>query len=93
MIIQENNFCRVFEIPEDFPEEYCFEGPKPVTFHIVDWFYPIPMDDIHSDNVKPWSEYETMLREFLSNKVYLKDDCSYLLLTDFNESFVFKKGD
>lgn len=93
MIIQENNFCRVFEIPEDFPEGFLFEGPALVIFKMVDWFYPIPMDDIHSDNVKPWAEYVPMLREFLSNKVYLREGFSYLLLTDFNESFVFKKGD
>lgn len=93
MITQENNFCRIFEIPEEFPEGFLFSGGKNISFKMVDWFYPIPMDAIHNDSVKPWPEYVTILRDFLSGKQYLREGCSYLLLTDFGESFVFQKGD
>lgn len=37
-----NNFCRVFEIPESFPSDYCFGGGHKVNFQMVDWFNPVP---------------------------------------------------
>ncbi len=36
-----NNFCRVFELPEQFSNEFCFGGGTPTTFIMVDWFHPI----------------------------------------------------
>ncbi len=93
MITRLNNFCRVFEIPEIFPNGFLFGGGKEVAFKMVDWFNPIPGDDIRNDEVKHWPEYVPMLRDFLSVKKYLKEDRSYLLLTDFGESFVFRKGE
>ena len=36
-----NNFCRVFELPEDYPEGFCFCGGFPVNFQMVDWFNPV----------------------------------------------------
>ena len=37
-----NNFCRIFELPETYPKEYCFGGGHPVSFQMVDWFNPVP---------------------------------------------------
>lgn len=37
-----NNFCRVFELPIKFSNEYCFGGGIPTNFNMVDWFNPVP---------------------------------------------------
>jgi len=37
-----NNFCRVFELPAEFSNGYCFGGGIPTLFKMVDWFNPIP---------------------------------------------------
>lgn len=90
-ITHENNFCRVFELPIKYPEDFLFDGPKPVRFFMIDWFNPIPRNDIDQSKLKNWSEYEEMLKNFLGIKVYLKPNVKYLLITDFGKSFIFKK--
>ena len=37
-----NNFCRVFQLPAEYPKGYCFGGGLPTTFVMVDWFNPVP---------------------------------------------------
>ena len=93
MITESNNFCRVFELPLDYPKGFCFGGGKPVTFQMVDWFQPIPIEDISENNVKVWSEYIPLLKDFLKDKNYVKPGRQYLLITDFGESFIFNSGD
>ena len=39
-----NNFCRVFEMPLEFSNDYCFNGGHPTNFQMVDWFYPTEVD-------------------------------------------------
>jgi hypothetical protein len=88
MICKESeNFCRVFELPNNYPEDFCFNGGVPVTFKMVDWFEPVPlqMQD------KTWEEIETKLKEFLRCKVYVKPNRKYILITDFGKSFIFQK--
>ena len=41
-----NNFCRVFMLPEEYPEDFCFNGGHPVNFQMVDWFNPVAHDDL-----------------------------------------------
>ena len=36
-----NNFCRVFQLPAEYPKGYCFGGGLPTTFVMVDWFNPV----------------------------------------------------
>lgn len=91
---ERNNFCRVFELPIGYPSGYLFGESKPVVFQMVDWFYPIPQDDLYGDKVKPWSVYEALLHKFLEQKPYVKVGLEYLLMADFKKSFVFtKKGE
>lgn len=88
-ITQNNNFCRVFEYPTNFPTGFLFGGGKPVTMKMVDWFNPISQDDITNNDIKPWSEYVPELREFLSQKMYIRPNKQYIVVTNFNESFSF----
>ena len=89
MILEQNNFCRVFELPEGYPKGFCFGGGKPVTFQMVDWFNPIPRRDILNDDIKEWNEYIPLLKDFLESKTYVKPGRQYLVITDFGESFLF----
>ena len=91
MISESNNFCRVFELPITYPNDFCFGGGHAVTFTMVDWFQPIPMEDIWENKVEPWSNYVPALKQFLLIKNYIKPDRTYLLITDFGESFLFDK--
>lgn len=36
-----NNFCRIFELPEKFSSEFCFNGGIATNFQMVDWFNPV----------------------------------------------------
>lgn len=84
----DQNFCRIFELPVKFPTGFCFGGPLPTTFGMVDWFYPVQDEDQEKD----WeSEVVPLLREFLSKKQYVRPGRQYLLLTDFGKSFVFSR--
>ena len=90
-ITESNNFCRVFELPEEYPEGFCFGGSHAVSFQMVDWFQPIFREDVEVDNIKLWPEYVAVLRGFLKDKTYIKPNRKYLLITDFGESFIFEK--
>ena len=89
MITQDTNFCRIFEIPMEYPEGFCFGGGISVQFKMVDWFNPIPQEDIVNDKLKPWNEYIPMLWDFLSKKTYVKNGRQYLLITNFGECLLF----
>lgn len=93
LIHKYNNFCRVFELPETYPMGYCFLGGISVEIKMVDWFNPIPLEDIENNKIREWSEYKKMLIDFLENKIYIRPGIKYLVITDFNEAFTFIKGD
>jgi hypothetical protein len=84
-----NNFARLFELPVTYPETYCFNGGYEVGFKLVDFFNPIPYEDFESNTIRPWSEYKPMLLDFLKNKVYIKPNRKYILITDFNKTLLF----
>lgn len=93
-VTRENNFCRVFLMPVGYPEGYCFGGGKPVTFVMVDWFHPIPQEDLsESGALKSWEEYEESLIAFLRQKQYVTTrvypDSSFLVITNFGKAFTF----
>jgi len=85
-ITDENNFCRVFEIPSSFPSEYCFSGVHIVQFKLVDWFSPIR-------DCETWEESKEALRAFVAGKQYIKSGATYVLITDFGESMIIKEGE
>lgn len=91
-INSDNNFARVFEFPQKMPTEFCFGGGHAVEFKLVDWFNPIPLHEIGDDEITSWVDYEAMIKDFVSKKRYVKAGFKYLIVTDFNESFVFIGG-
>lgn len=82
------NFCRVFELPDSYPEGYCFGGGKPVTMLMVDWFNPWP----DNPELETWEDVAKLLLPFLQKKTYVKPNKRYILITDFGASLVFEKG-
>ncbi|HZF69381.1 hypothetical protein [Sulfuricurvum sp.] len=101
-----NNFCRVFELPNEFSSEYCFGGGIPTNFQMVDWFCPImglgqytvskekciEMGYIPEEVEVDHLDEANALVEFLKQKNYVKEDKTYLVLTTFGMSFSFKNG-
>lgn len=83
------NFCRVFELPDQYPEGFCFGGGKPVTMLMVDWFFN-PWPD--NPDLKTWDDVVKVLKPFLQSKTYVKPGKRYVLITDFGTSLVFGLG-
>ena len=98
-----SNFCRVFEVPEQYPQGYCFDGGKPVSFLMIDWFNPVP--DVHQAAVTKdvfrkevgeiktkkvsLDELQEQLIPWLLKKPYVKPDREYLVLFDFGAAIKF----
>lgn len=86
----ETNFCRVFVLPSEFPNQYCFGGGVLVGMRMVDWFNPWPKELSTGELVdKKWEEVKSELTEWLLRKVYIRPGVQYLVLTDFGEAFTF----
>ena len=99
------NFCRVFEMPEEFPESHCFGGGVPVNFQMVDWFNPvegigqpaIPQDVwIEKFGNLDGMEKEVSMKElnekvidFLQRKQYIKRLRKYMIIYDFDRIATF----
>jgi hypothetical protein len=81
----EENFCRVFALPEEYPSGFCFGGGRPVTMMMVDWFQPLDPENLE----EPWEVVRANLLKFLAQKQYIQKGREYLVLTDFHESLVF----
>jgi len=91
-VSNDTNFCRIFELPDKYPEGFLFSGAKPVTFLLMDWFYPIPSEDIRGKKVKPWAYYAERLKTFIQGKLYARPGKTYLLITNFGKSLIIEKG-
>jgi hypothetical protein len=89
----DHNFGRVFELPDHYPEGFCFGGGKPVQMLMVDWFNPWPNSPFDEREFNTWAEVVTELRPWLAKKIYVKPGKRYILITDFGESLVFGKED
>lgn len=101
-----NNFCRVFEMPETYPQGYCFGGGKPVEVLMVDWFYPVHdmgraavSKEVWSKEVGPvedqikeidGDELIEMLSPFIAEKNYTRKGKTYVVICDFGLSFTVK---
>ena len=98
-----NNFCRVFEIPESYPEGYLFSGGKPVNFLMIDWFNPVPEIGQPAVSKEVWrekvgkieikeittDELQDSLVPWLLEKQYIKHGKDYLILFDFGVAIRF----
>ena len=92
-ITQQNNFMRIFRIPNQFPCDYCFGGGHAVNFEIVDWFNPIPQEGLWSGKTKTLSEkeleeYRGAIREFIKIKNYYDPEVKFLALSDYGDVFL-----
>lgn len=108
-----NNFCRVFQLPAEYPKGYCFGGGLPTTFVMVDWFNPVPelpqwaisenkyqeliksgelVDDGNHSKEVDSDELQKSLTDFLKQKNYVKQENTYLVITNFGMSFTFSKS-
>lgn len=102
-----NNFCRVFELPEQYPSGYCFGGGLPVAFQMVDWFNPVTGVDAPACSKDMWREKvgniqtkeiaDVELRDglipFLRGKNYVKPNRKHLVICDFGATFIFEKSE
>lgn len=98
-----NNFCRVFELPLNFPSDFCFNGGIPVQFKMVDWFNPVSGIPQPAVSKEVWrdkvgeikveeveiSELENTIIPFLKQKQYVKIGRSYLVLYNFGGATTF----
>ncbi len=101
-----NNFCRVFELPEQYPNGFCFGGGRPVNFQMVDWFNPVRdisqpavSKDVWREKVgeievkKVTTEHlEKELIPWLRDKPYVKPGKEYLVLCNFGAAIKFKSA-
>lgn len=101
-----NNFCMVFELPEEYPSDFCFGGGHPVNFQMVDWFNPVPgvfqagvSKEQFEREVGPIAEhakeidideFAAQLVPFLEEKRYAKPGREYLVLCDFGAAIRFR---
>lgn len=87
------NFIRVFLLPEVYPREFCFNGGHPVTMQLVDWFYPLPQEDFWETKEKEYSfeqlqDIKKQIFNFIKSKTYFIPGRKYLAMTDYNDSFI-----
>ena len=100
-----NNLCNVFELPDEFSNEFCHNGGHPTNFLLIDWFYLTNMDiaacskeifkkEFGEIEVREFSRegIEKMLIPFLIRKNYVKQDKKYLIICDFGAVFMFDKN-
>lgn len=102
-----NNFCMVFELPEDYPSEFCFGGGHPVTFQLVDWFNPVQDVSMAGVSKEVWEaevgpieplevdtdELGESLVDFIQGKQYVKPGREYLVKCNFGAAFLFTGPD
>lgn len=98
-----NNFCRVFELPESYPSDFCFGGGPRVNFKMVDWFNPVPEVGTAGCSKEVWErevgeieitevdgdELAGKVISFLQQKRYVKPGREYMVLCDFGAVFRF----
>lgn len=88
-ITSDNDFIRIFIIPEKFPEGYCFDGPKPVDFPMIDWFQVFSGTSLPiMIGGKQYEEKKEEITECIKNKIYYHNNIRYLVLTDWKDVFI-----
>jgi len=92
-IIREQNFLRLFRIPKQFPDKFCFGSGILTEFLMVDWFNPLEERQFFGLEKIDYSYQELedltfVLIELIKTKEYYRPDFKYIAITDFNYSFI-----
>ena len=90
-ITTEENFCRVFEIPNEkqYSGNHLFQGAEVVPMKMVDWFNPViasSMNDFDPEKLKQ------DLKKFLNSKSYIKTGMNYLIIFYWGDSMTLSAG-
>lgn len=90
-----NNFIRIFQLPNEFPSDFCFQGGHPVLIILVDWFNPFDPQDFWGDKIKEFDSTEEWylshlkeLKDYIKKKTYFNPEYTYMALTDYGDAFV-----
>lgn len=98
-----NSFCRVFELPDEYPTDFCFGEGRPVNFQMLDCFNPVPGVSQPAVTKKIWREnigeievkkvtidvlYKVLV-PWLLQKPYIKPERKYLVICDFGAVIQF----
>ena len=80
-----HNFIRVFQLPNKYSSDYCFEGGHLVEIRLVDWFNPFESSDFWDEKVKEfdstdgwYQENVQKLRDFIKEKIYFDSKYTFL---------------
>jgi len=90
-ITRATNFCRVFRLPQKFPEGYCFDGGHPAIFQLVDWFNPFDTMEGNKefDPCDPeYLKHVEDLKKFIKGKCWFNPEFTYMILTDYGDVFL-----
>lgn len=91
VVTQITNFCRVFELPLKYPNDYCFSGGIPVELKMVDWFNPFPEVTIDTLLQVDTELLYKVIGSFVLNKNYIVRGRWYLVIFDFKASIIVSK--
>lgn len=82
-----NNFIRIYKLPSQMGNDYCFGGGYNIPFRLVDWFNPIQDLSKVSDPDYIEDEHRKTV-QFIKQKNYVKKGDRLLLITDYDWSLV-----
>lgn len=87
------NFLRVFQLPKEFPSDYCFGGGHATCFMMVDWFNAVSPEKLWKApaiqfSEKEYSEHIDKLRGYIKEKRYFNPEHTYMVLTDYGDVFL-----
>ena len=87
-----NNFIRIFKLPETFPHDYCFNGGHDTIFVLVDWFNPVDQQKLwKGDFILDERGLEGIrdgIREFVKAKQYFLPEFEYMAITAYGDAFM-----
>lgn len=92
-ITANTNFIRIFRMPKKYPEGFCFAGGNPITFLLIDWFNPWRTEYFWENDKKVISgseidESQNLIRKYIKEKIYYKEEFQYLAITDYGDAFI-----
>ncbi|MDD5053470.1 MAG: hypothetical protein PHO27_12115 [Sulfuricurvum sp.] len=95
IVTEATNFMRVFRLPLQYPEGFCFNGGYPVEIQLVDWFNPFNPEDFWGEKTKELTPtgmeaHRNLLRDFIKAKGYVKQFTGYtfLAIADYGDAFL-----
>ena len=91
---KDNNFIRIFRLPQSMPSDFCFGGGHKVEFQLVDWFNPVcdPEEPLpamlEGHNLE---ELRGAIKAFIKPKIYFNPAFTFLAITDYGDSFLINQ--